>query len=99
MQPTPDWNVLLEPFHSHFTRPGFRIFRAFVLTLAHLDGRLWVTQVALSGLFDRHYTCLYRFLKQGAWSPTAVSRQIWSFCLERCVDADGRVFVAGDDTV
>jgi hypothetical protein len=99
MQSTSDWNALLEPFQSQFTRPGFALFRAFVLTLAHLDGRLWVTQVALTGLADRHFTCYYRFLKHGAWSPVTVCQQVWTLCVRRCADPNGRVFVACDDTV
>ncbi len=67
MPPSPEWDLLLAPFESCFTRPGFRFFRAFVLGFATLDGRLHVTQVVLSGLVARHFTSFYRFLRDGAW--------------------------------
>ncbi len=78
MRPSPEWKVLLEPFESLFTKPGYRYFCAFVFVFAHLDQRLWVTQVVLSGLVDRHYTSFYRFLKAGAWSVEAVRQQVWA---------------------
>lgn len=99
MRPSPDWEVLLAPFQSLFTKPGFRYFRVFVFVFAHLDGRLWVTQVILSHLLDRHYTNFYRFLQSRAWSPEAVARQIFLLCLARCVQEGSRVFAALDDTV
>jgi hypothetical protein len=58
--PSPEWEALLAPFQSLFTRPGYRYFCAFVLALAHLDRRLWVTQVILACLVDRHFTRFYR---------------------------------------
>ena len=50
---SPDWNILLEPFQSLFSKPGFRYFCVFVRVFAHLDGRLWDTSVVLSRLLDR----------------------------------------------
>jgi hypothetical protein len=99
MQPSPEWEVLLEPFASCFTRPGYRYFCAFVLIFAHLDGRLWVTQVILSGLLDRHFTSFYRFLREGAWKTEAVAEEVWRQCVTVCSTAGPRVFVAVDDTV
>jgi hypothetical protein len=96
---SPVWNVRLEAFRSLFTKPGFRLFCAFVLVLAHTDGRLWVTSVALSGLLDRHLTRFYGFLKQGAWSLSAVRRTLYAQCLAVCVGADARLLQALDDTV
>ncbi len=52
LQPSAEWEVLLQPFQSLFTRAGFRYFRVFVFVFAHLDGRLWVTKVILSHLLD-----------------------------------------------
>jgi hypothetical protein len=98
-QPSPDWQVLLEPFQSLFTKPGFRYFCVFVRVLAHLDGRLWVTQVVLSGLLCRHWTNFYRFLRSSAWSVQAVTQQMFWLCLPVCQDSARRVFVAVDDTV
>ena len=99
MLPSPEWKVLLAPFESLFTRPGYRYFCAFVLIFAHLDQRLWVTQVVLSGLVDRHFTSFYRFLREGVWPVEAVRQQMWNLCLSRCTDASGRIFAALDDTV
>jgi len=99
MRPSPDWEVLLQPFQSLFTKPGFRYFRVFVLVFAHLDGRLWVTSVILSNLLSRHYTNFYRFLASPAWSPEAVARQVFWMCLSVCVQDGHRVFAAIDDTV
>jgi hypothetical protein len=99
MRPTPDWEVLLKPFQSLFTKPGFRYFRVFVLVFAHLDGRLWVTSVILSNLLSRHYTNFYRFLASPAWSPEAVAKQVFGLCLAVCVQPGNRVFAALDDTV
>ena len=99
LRPSPEWKVLLEPFQSLFTKPGYRYFCAFVFVFAHLDQRLWVTQVVLSGLVDRHYTSFYRFLREGAWSLEAVRQQVWDLCLSRCVSEGGRLFAALDDTV
>lgn len=96
---SPEWNVLLAPFQSLFTKPGFRYFCVFVRVFAHLDGRLWVTSVVLSGWLDRHWTNFYRFLRSTAWDIEAVSRQVFALCLPACTDAQGRVFVAIDDTV
>ena len=99
MRPSPEWRVLLEPFQSLFTKPGYRYFCAFVLVFAHLDQRLWVTQVVLSGLVNRHYTSFYRFLREGVWSVEAVRQQMWELCLSRGTDPSGRIFAALDDTV
>lgn len=99
LQPSPDWEVLLNPFQSLFTKPGFRYFRAFVVVFAHLDGRLWVTQVVLSNLLCRHFTNFYRFLGSKAWSPKDVARQVWNQCLPYCLQDDKRLFAAIDDTV
>ena len=102
LRPSPEWHVLLAPFESLFTRPGYRYFCAFVLVFAHIDRRLWVTQVVLCGLpelLNRHFTSYYRFLREGAWSLQAVRQQMWKLCLSRCTDARGRLFAAIDDTV
>jgi len=99
LQPSPDWEVLLAPFQSLFSKPGFRYFRAFVITFAHLEGRLWVTQVVLSGLLCRHWTNFYRFLQSKAWDTAEVAAQVWKLCLPVAVQPDNRVLVAIDDTV
>jgi hypothetical protein len=99
LQPSPDWEVLLQPFQSLFTKPGFRYFRAFVVAFAHLDGRLWVTQVILSQMLARHFTNFYRFLESKAWSPTEVARQVWKHCQPYARQEDNRLFAAIDDTV
>ena len=99
MRPSPEWKVLLAPFQSLFTKPGYRYFCAFVFVFAHLHQRLWVTQVVLSGRVDRHYTSSYRFLKAGAWPVEAVRQQVGGLCLSRCTDASGRLLAALDDTV
>lgn len=100
LRSSPEWEVLLAPFRPLFTAPGYRCFCAFVLAFAHLDGRLHVTQVLLTGLLDgRHFTCAYRFLREGAWSVAAVRKQLWTLCRDRCAQAGGRFFVAIDDTV
>ena len=71
-----------------------------MLVFAHLDHRLWVTQVVLSGLVERHFTSFYRFLREGDWSVEAVRQPMWNLCIWRCTDASsGRLFVAIDDTV
>jgi hypothetical protein len=98
LRPSPEWKVLLEPFQSLFTKPGYRYFCAFVLVFAHIDQRLWVTQVVLSGLVNRHFTNFYRFLKEGAWNTEAVTQQIWRLSGARCAQG-GRLFAAIDDTV
>ena len=98
LRPSPEWKVLLEPFQSLFTKPGYRYFCAFVLVFAHIDQRLWVTQVVLSGLVNRHFTNFYRFLKEGAWNTEAVTQQIWRLSGARCAQGD-RLFAAIDDTV
>jgi len=99
MRSSPEWDVLLEPFASCFTRPGYRYFCAFVLVFAHLDQRLWVTQVVLSGLVDRHFTSFYRYLRAGAWKTEEVAERLWQQCGSICVQAGGRIFIAVDDTV
>jgi hypothetical protein len=99
MCPSPEWQVLLEPFRSLFSKPGYRYFCAFVLVFAHLDRRLWVTHVILAGFVDRHFTSFYRFLREGAWSVAQVRQQVWVVCRERCVGEAGRLFVGVDDTV
>jgi hypothetical protein len=99
LSPSPAWEIRLASFRSLFTRPGFRLFCAFVLTLAHTDGRLWVTSVALSGLLDRHFTRFYGFLKCGAWSLSAVRQRLFEECLALCIGEDGRLLEAIDDTV
>lgn len=99
LRPSPDWEVLLPPFESLFTRPGYRYFCAFVIALAHLDGRLWVTQVFLCSRLQRHFTGFHRFLSRAVWSVSAVSRQVFTLCLPLCVDEAGRLFEAVDDTV
>ena len=98
-RPSPEWEVLLEPFQSLFTKPGFRYFRVFVFVFAHLDGRLWVTQVILSSLLERHFTNFYRFLASPAWSPEAVAQKLARLCLPYCLQEGNRLLVALDDTV
>ena len=98
MRPSPEWKILLAPFESLFSKAGYRYFCAFVLVFAHMDQRLWVTQVVLSGLVDRHFTSFYRFLREGAWSTEALQQPMWRLCLSRCVEG-GRLFAALDDTV
>src|SRR6266516_3953834 len=101
--PSPEWEVLLEPFRDLFTQPGYRHFCAFVIAFAHLDGRLHVTAVLLSGWAPaRHFTTLYRFLREGRWDVEAVRRRVWAVCQQRLVSAGKagkRVFFAVDDTV
>src|SRR5947209_8844185 len=98
--PSPEWQVLLEPFRDLFTKAGFRYFVAFVLTFAHLDRRLHVTAVLLSGLVEgRHFTSVYRFLREGTWDLEAVRRRLWALCQERAVTAGQRIFFVVDDTV
>jgi hypothetical protein len=99
LQPSPDWEVLLQPFQSLFSKPGFRYFRAFVVAFAHIDGRLWVTQVILSKLLARHYTNFYRFLQSKAWSPTQVAQQVWKLCWPYALQEGQRLFASIDDTV
>ncbi len=99
LQPSPDWEVLLAPFQSLFSKPGFRYFRAFVVAFAHLDGRLWVTQVILSQMLTRHFTNFYCFLESKAWSPTEVASQIWKQCQPYALQEGNRLFAAIDDTV
>jgi hypothetical protein len=99
LQPSPDWEVLLTPFQSLFTKAGFRYFRVFVLVFAHLDDRLWVTKVILSHLLIRHFTNFYRFLASPAWSSQAVARKVFAVCLPYCLQEGNRLFTAIDDTV
>ena len=95
---SPEWEVLLAPFQSLFSAPGFRYFCVFVRVLAHLDGRLWVTHTVLSGLLTRHWTNFYRFLRSPAWSPQAVANVLYQQCLDIAAQG-GRVFLVIDDTV
>ena len=97
--PSPEWEVLLGPFQSLFTRAGFRYFRVFVFVFAHLDGRLWVTKVILSNLLGRHFTNFYRFLDSKAWSTQKVAQKLWTLCQPYALDPSRRLFVAIDDTV
>ena len=94
---SPEWEVLLAPFQSLFSAPGFRYFCVFVRVLAHLDGRLWVTHTVLSGLLTRHWTNFYRFLRSPAWSPQAVAGVLYRQCLDVAAQG-GRVFLVVDDT-
>lgn len=99
MPPSPEWEVLLAPFESCFTRPGYRYFCAFVKAFAHLDGRLFVTQVILSGYVGRHFTSYYRFLGEGVWSIEGVVFVLWKLVCAACITPTGHLFVAIDDTV
>ena len=69
------------------------------MAFAHLDGRLWVTQVILSQMLARHFTNFYRFLESKAWSPAEVARQVWKHCQPYALQEGQRVFAAIDDTV
>jgi hypothetical protein len=99
LQPSPDWEVLLEPFQSLFTKAGFRYFRVFVFVFAHLDGRLWVSQVILSNLLLRHFTNFYRFLASKSWSAKEVAKKVFDLCLPYALSEGNRFFVGIDDTV
>jgi hypothetical protein len=100
LHPSPEWEVLLDPFRDLFTKPGYRYFCAFVLAFAHLDRRLHVTAVLLTGLADgRHFTSVYRFLREGVWDLEAVRRRVWDVCQERAVTVGERIFFVVDDTV
>ena len=95
---SPEWEVLLAPFQSLFTKPTFRYFCVFVRTLAHIDRRLWVTSVVLSGLLGRHWTNFYRFLRSPDWNPQDVTNVLYRQCLEVSAHC-GRVLLGLDDTV
>ena len=95
---SPDWEVLLAPFQSLFSKPTFRYFCVFVRVLAHLDGRLWVTSVVLSGLLQRHWTNFYRFLRSPDWSAQEVASVVYRQCLDKAA-VGGRVLLGLDDTV
>jgi len=98
--PSPEWEVLLDPFRDLFTKPGYRYFCAFVLAFAHLEHRLHVTAVLLSGQVDgRHFTSVYRFLRVGLWDVGAVRRRVWALCQVSGVAVGRRIFFAVDDTV
>jgi hypothetical protein len=98
--PSPEWEVLLDPFRDLFTKAGYRYFCAFVLAFAHLDRRLHVTAVLVSGRIDgRHFTSVYRFLREGVWDVAAVRRRVWERCQEHGGTVGGRLFFAVDDTV
>jgi hypothetical protein len=98
--PSPEWEVLLEPLRDLFTKPGFRYLGAFVIAFAHLDRRLHVTAVILSGFApERHFTSVYRFLREGAWDLEAVRRRMWEVCQARAVTVGRRIFFVVDDTV
>jgi hypothetical protein len=100
LRPSPEWEILLEPFRDLFTKPGYRHFCAFVIAFAHLDGRLHVTAVILSGLAPRrHFSSVYRFLREGTWDLEAVRRRLWELCQARAVTAGRRIFFVVDDTV
>jgi hypothetical protein len=100
LHPSPEWEVLLEPFQDLFTKPGYRYFCAFVLAFAHLDRHLHVTAVLLTGLVDgRHFTSVYRFLREGVWDVAAVRRRVWTVCQARGVVVGRRIFFVVDDTV
>ncbi len=98
LQPSPEWEVLLQPFQSLFTKAGFRYFRVFVFVFAHLDGRLWVTKVILSNLLGRHFTNFYRFLESKTWTTQKVAQKLWTLC-QPCAKQEKRLFLAIDDTV
>ena len=95
---SPEWEVLLAPFQSLFTKPTFRYFCVFVRVLAHLDRRLWVTSVVLSGLLARHWTNFYRFLRSSDWNPQEVAGVLYRQCLDVSAVC-GRVLLVVDDTV
>lgn len=108
MIPPPDWNALFKHFQPHFTQPGFRFFTAFVMVFAQIDRRLLVTHVVTSGIVGRHYTCFYKFLKNGSWSVSHVGQVLASLVITKCwpksnesqpKDEPRRVFAAIDDTV
>jgi DDE superfamily endonuclease len=100
LHPSPEWEILLDPFRDLFTKPGYRYFCAFVLAFAHLDRHLHVTAVILSGLVDgRHFTSVYRFLRAGLWDVAAVRRRVWEVCQERAAVVGPRIFFVVDDTV
>lgn len=99
LRPSPEWDILLAPFESLFTKSGYRYFRAFVLAFAHLDRRLWVTQVVLQSGLARGFPCFYQFLDRAAWCVSKVRRKLFVLCLAVCVDEEGRLLEAVDDTV
>jgi len=99
LRPSPEWDILLAPFESLFTKSGYRYFRAFVIAFAHLDPRLWVTQVVLCSGLRRGFPRFYQFLDRGAWRVSAVRRKLFERCLWVCVDEEGRLLEAVDDTV
>ena len=99
LRPSPAWDILLVPFESLFTKSGYRYFRAFVIAFAHLHRRLWVTQVVLCSGVQRGYPSFCQFLDRGAWRVSNVRRKLFERCLSVCVDEEGRLLAAVDDTV
>jgi hypothetical protein len=71
-----------------------------VIAFSHLDRRLHVTAVILSGLAPkRHFTSVYRFLREGVWDLETVRRRVWQLCQEHAVTAGPRIFFAVDADV
>lgn len=100
LRSTPEWEVLFDPFRDLFTTAGYRYFCAFVLAFAHLDRRLHVTAVMLARLVEgRHFTSVYRFLREGVWDLEAVRRRVWEVCQAHGVAVGHRIFFVVDDTV
>jgi hypothetical protein len=99
LRPSREWEILRQPFEACFTKPTYQLLRAFVWALAHLDQRLWITQVILTAGLQRHWTGLPRFLSRAGWSVEAVRQELLALCLPRCLDAKQRLLVGLDDTV
>ena len=95
----PDWEFLLQPFQSLFSKTGFRYFCVFVMVLAHLDKRMCVTKVILAQYWIRHFTNFYRFLDRKKWNIVKVRQQLITLCLEVAIQSKKYLFVAVDDTV
>lgn len=72
------WTYLLL-FRSHFTKPSFKYFSGYILSLLLTSGRKTMSRVAHTCFFvERHLASWERFMAENKWDLDAVLRTVLS---------------------
>jgi hypothetical protein len=91
---------LIQPFAPAFTRPTYQRFVVLLFAAILTTGRRTVTNLlrTVRGLAPGHPSSYHRVFSKRRWSGWPLARALAGFILRRWVP-DGRVPLAGDDTV
>jgi hypothetical protein len=89
---------LLFAFLPCFTKPSQKHFLALTIGWIACQGRHSISRIIQAASCPTHHGLLYRFLARARWSPTALSRILFSCCLSLLRLPDNLIVIV-DDTL